>query len=160
MEKEIKIKFGKKYYLLGKNEEGKKVWLEEASWDCGWYWGLGYIEIFNKNYTDIMSHQHFDGLFLKNSKFIEGFREIIKNTYLIDHDIWQLLENFKSLYILKNYSDFLHIGGAHYTTNKNRDLIKNEEEYDRINKVLIPKILEDIYKMLSPEEEKEQKGGV
>lgn len=32
-------KFGK-HYLLGINKEGKHIWLEEPSWDCGWYWGF------------------------------------------------------------------------------------------------------------------------
>ena len=24
------------YYLIGKDNEGKRVWLEKPSWDCGW----------------------------------------------------------------------------------------------------------------------------
>ena len=32
-------KFGHKYYLLGADKEGIKYYLEEASWDCDWYWG-------------------------------------------------------------------------------------------------------------------------
>ena len=44
----------KKYYLLGKRkEDNRKVWLEEGSWDCDWYWGLGYVEIFSYKYKDI-----------------------------------------------------------------------------------------------------------
>ena len=44
MKKEKRKAFGKKIYLLGKDAEGVKYWLEEASWDCNWYYGFGYIE--------------------------------------------------------------------------------------------------------------------
>jgi hypothetical protein len=36
---------------------GKPVYLEDFSWDCGWYWGGGYVG--NSNL-----HCHFDGCFL------------------------------------------------------------------------------------------------
>lgn len=29
-----------KYFLLGVDEEGVRYWLEQASWNCDWYWGL------------------------------------------------------------------------------------------------------------------------
>ena len=63
LKKEIIEKFGKKYFLLGK-KDGKKYYLEDSYWDCGWYWGLGYVETFNELKIDIESHQHFDNLFL------------------------------------------------------------------------------------------------
>ena len=39
MKKQIEKVFGKKVFLLGKDEEGIRYWLEEPQWDCGWYWG-------------------------------------------------------------------------------------------------------------------------
>ena len=47
IKKETKKVFNKNNYLLGKRN-GVKIWLVEASWDCGWYWGFGYIEEYNK----------------------------------------------------------------------------------------------------------------
>lgn len=40
MKKEKRKAFGKNIYLLGEDTEGTKYWLEEASWDCNWYWGF------------------------------------------------------------------------------------------------------------------------
>ena len=147
MKKEIKILFGKKNYLLGeRKEDGKKVWLEEASFDCGWYWGLGYIEIYNKRYSDIDEHTHFDSLFL-NKNIYDSFVEYFSDCTLEKSEIWKLLENMQTLYTLRKYSDMLHCRGSHITDNSNKDFIQNDAEYKRINDVVIPKILQDTYKL-------------
>ena len=151
MRKEVINKFGKKYYLLGiRKEDNEKVWLEKASWDCEWYWGLGYVEVFNKNYTDIDEHTHFDSLFLKKDIY-DSFINYFEETVLDNKEIWQLLENMKELYILRKYSDFLHISGANITKSKNKELIKNEDEYKKINALIIPTILDKVYEMLDEE---------
>lgn len=149
MKKETKKRFGHNYYLLGKNKEGQKVWLEEGHFDCGWYWGIGYVEIFNKNHTDIEVHTHFDSLFFNNEKCCyDLFKEYFSETTLNDNEIWELLENMKALYTLREYSDLLYRGGAHITKNKNKNIIENDEEYRRINNTIIPAILESVYKIL------------
>ena len=76
MEKEVITKFGRKYYLLGKDAEGTKYWLEEPSWDCNWYWGFGYVQTFDRSGNDIDSHQHFDILFLTR-KIYDSFVELL-----------------------------------------------------------------------------------
>ena len=40
MNKRVSKAFGKKIFLLGRNKYGENVWLEEARWDCDWYWGF------------------------------------------------------------------------------------------------------------------------
>ena len=64
--------FGKEIYLIGKDSDGIKIFLEEPSWDCGWYWGWGYLETYTNNRNiaaskDIDSHTHFTD-FGKNKK--------------------------------------------------------------------------------------------
>jgi hypothetical protein len=56
--------FGKNIYLIGINTQGEKVFLEHPSWDCGWYWGFGYLETYTNNRQitrskDISGHSHF-----------------------------------------------------------------------------------------------------
>ena len=53
------------YYLIGKDNTGERVWLEKPSWDCGWYWGFGYLQTMQGNREpsrarDINSHTHWD----------------------------------------------------------------------------------------------------
>lgn len=47
MDKQRSRAFGKKIYLLGEDKCGDRYWLEEPFWDCGWYWGFGYIETYS-----------------------------------------------------------------------------------------------------------------
>lgn len=148
MKKQTISKFGDKFYLLGKNLNGQKVWLQEATWDCDWDWGLGHVETFNKNYTDINSHTHFDSLFLEKdiyNSFINYFTE----TTLNKNEIWQLLELMQSLYTFSKYSELLHRGGAYITNPICADIIKNDGEYKRINEVIIPELNNKVYELLS-----------
>ena len=153
MEKKIIEKFGKKYYLLGRRkEDNEKVWLEQGKFDCEWYWGIGYVEIFNKRYTNINEHTHFDSLFLKGNKCCyDLFKEYFSELTINDTELWKLLEDMSTIYNLRNYSDMIYRGGSHITTNTFKDEIKNEEEYKRINTLLIPKILDEVYKILGEE---------
>lgn len=146
---------GKKYYLLGEDADGERYYLEQAQWDCGWYWGGGYVEtftnrIFPHRSEDISSHQHFDGLFLKNPRLngFDAFKMFFKETPFTDKELWVILELMKSFYTARNYSDFLHIGGAHYTTNPCKETIVNDTEYTRINASVIPALMEELYKIL------------
>ena len=45
MKKEKRHVFGKDIYLLGADEDGIKYWLEEASFDCNWYFGFGDAQV-------------------------------------------------------------------------------------------------------------------
>ena len=155
MEKRKSYVFGKDVYLLGKDKEGTLYWLNEASWDCDWYWGLGYIETYTNNKhpgrsKDINSHQHFDSLFFNgtNNGF-DNFKNYLTETPFNDNEIWRIMEIMKTLYTLREYSETLYRGGSHYTSNPCKDIIKNDNEYNRINKVVIPTLNKELYRILS-----------
>lgn len=85
MKKKISRAFNKNVYLLGKDTHNTYYWLEEPRWDCGWYWGFGYIETYTYNKRpdlsrDISSHQHATNFMSK--WFIEwnGSKPILKET--------------------------------------------------------------------------------
>ena len=150
MKKEVIIRNGRKQYLLGRDDIGK-VWLEEAHWDCNWYWGLGYVEMFGK----LSCHTHFDIQFFRSNKNgYDRFKELIRETPLSDKELWQLLELMKSAYTMREYSDMLYRGGSHYTENPCKDIIKNDSEYKRINEEVIPAIMNQVYALLIPKEGK------
>jgi hypothetical protein len=148
MKKEVIRKFGKNYYLLGKRKiDGKKVWLEESSFDCGWYWGIGYVEVFTKKYYDIEEHTHFDSLFLTKNIY-DSFIEYFQDITIEKDEVWQLLELMKTAYIAREYSDMLNCCGSNITQNVCSSFIASDKEYKRINEVVIPEILKNIYKLL------------
>lgn len=154
MEKQ-KIKWkGHDYYLLGICE-GKKFYLEAGTWDCDWYWGFGYISTFTNNANpelsiDVRSHNHFDSMFLKNytTNCYDAFCNFFDETPFTEKEIWKLLELMKSFYTASKYSEMVHIGGSHITSNPLKETIKNEVEYKRINEVIIPGIMQEIYKVM------------
>lgn len=157
MKKEKRRAFGKDIYLLGADSDGIRYWLERASWDCGWYWGFGYVETYTNNKSpersrDIQSHQHFNGLFLERNIF-DSFKELLTETPLDNNEIWKLLELMKTFYTLRETAETYNRGGAHITTNPIKEQIQNKEEENRINQKILPAIFEEVYKILSPEEE-------
>lgn len=152
MKKQCKNILGEKNYLLGiSKEDKKKVWLAKASWDCGWYWGFGYVETYNKWETDIYEHNHFDSLFLKEDIF-HSFVDYFEETTLSEGEIWELLELMKTFYTLRDYAEFCHNGSAWISSNKFKDILQDKNQEKHINETLIPKICDRIYEILSNEE--------
>lgn len=154
MDKKKSRAFGKDIYFLGQDRDGVNYWLEAASWDCGWYWGGGYVETYTNNNCpersrDISSHTHFDCMFFKSNKNgHDAFTNFFTSHPFSDSEIWKICELMKAFYTAREYSNMIYIGGAHYTTNPARDAIKSEEEYKRINENVIPAIMSELYKIL------------
>ena len=137
---------GKKYYLIG-TKDGEDMYLEQASFDCQWYWGLGYIETFtNKRHpersADISSHSHFNLEFPHYTDFMD------LDAPYTESEKWKIYEIMRSLYTAREYSDMIHIGGSHFTSNPAKDIIQDDAEYKRINEVVIPAMLEELYKIM------------
>lgn len=127
--------------LLGK-VNGENIYLYAPKWDCGWYWGFGYL-------GNNRCHYHVDGL-MKDCDLYTGFKNHFGDTFLIkESDIWVFAELFKTFYLLKKCAELYKDGGAHYTTNPIKDLIINTDEVERINSVLLPALFEEIYKVIA-----------
>lgn len=130
-----------KKILLGEHD-GENIYLSPPSWNCGWYWGFGYLG--NNN-----CHYHLDGL-SKNKNLYDAIKEHFGDTLTIkdDKDIWTFCELIVTFYALKEAAEVLGRGGSHYTTNPIADKIKNIEEVERINKIVLPALFDEIYKIL------------
>jgi hypothetical protein len=144
MKKEVVEKWGRKFYLLGiRKKDNKKVWLEDFSFECGWYWGGGYVEVFTSNNPekarDIQEYAHFDMLFLKNP--FHSWEEYFKTSVLTDKEVWRLLDLMKQFYALRDCAEVYQYGG--HMTNEGR----TEEEID---KKMSDKINEHIEKVIIP----------
>lgn len=159
LEKKVDTSNGKRQFLLAKDNDGVKYWLGEATWDCGWYWGFGYISTYEKNRlpskaNDIDSHEHWDTSIIgqDGSEYYNHINENQKfiDTVLTEKESWKLSELMKSFYILKKAAEFYKSGNAHITDNPLFELLKSPAEYERINKVLLPAIFEEVYKLLTP----------
>lgn len=161
--------FRKDVYLLGKDRQGTKYWLEAPSWDCGWYWGFGYVETYQQNWLpskarDINSHEHANGEFKpvilddekrRSYNSYDSDTNIFTGQYLVeksfnDKEGWLLRELMATFYQLKEQAQLAGRGGMHQTTNPLADLLKDEKEAKRINEILIPAVTSKILEILTP----------
>jgi len=147
MNKQLLHSSGKISYLLGIDKDNAKVWLEDAVWDCSWYWGFGYMVTYNISKTDITSHTHFNSLF-KEGKITLSDNGI--KTPLSAKEEWELAELMKSFYILREAADLLHRGGTHISNNPASKVLKLPKYSNHINKVLLPAIFKSVFKILQP----------
>jgi len=125
---------------------GKRIYLSPPSWDCGWYWGFGYLG--NKD-----CHYHVKGLMEKTNLF-DGIKQHFDDgTFVLkqDKDTWILSELFATFYALRKTAEVLGRGGSHYTSNPCKDIITNKQEVKRINEIVLPAIFDEIYKLLNKE---------
>lgn len=146
--------FGKDVYLLGAGEDGTYYWLEAASWDCGWYWGFGYIETYtnNKNPSiarDIQSHEHADKFMSEFFTEWNGSKPRLTQRTFTEAEGWELCELFKQYYILKETAEYFGRGKAHVANTQIADY-KKPELVKKINEVRMPAIFNRIYEILTP----------
>ena len=151
--------FNKDCFLLGKDSDGVLYWLESPSWDCGWYWGFGYVESYTNNENpsrsrDINSHQHFEGFVgKKNAKgdYIHHINESpdLVETVLTESESWQLSDLMKRFYTLRESAEIFHTGSGHLTSNTSHDS-KNPDIEKYINEVELPQIFKAVIDLLSP----------
>lgn len=125
--------------LIGKNQENEPIYFYRPSWDCNWYWGFGYIG--NDNL-----HTHLNSLGKNN--LYENIKNYFSEFRLQDKDIWLFCEYVMTVYALRPYSEVIRRGGSYYSHNPHKDVIKNPDEYKRINSELIPLLIDEIYKLL------------
>lgn len=160
LKKKTSKAFGKKIWLLGQDEDGINYWLEEPSWDCGWYWGFGYIETYTHNSRpdlakDINSHSHFNGLWhISNRTDLtnrDNFKKVFKKTTLTDDEIWELCDYMKTFYTLRDVAELFKHGYSWQTSKAKIDDLQNEEQYDLVNKVWLPEVFKRIQNIFEKE---------
>ena len=150
----LKQKFnGDNYYYLGKGkEDGVYYFLQEASFDCDWYWGVNYLEGFDtpnlsKAY-DIVSHEHFMSSF--SSKEESWYDWLLKkvDSPLNEKDLWLIMEIAASLKILTKYMELSYRGGSNYTDSKKvKAILEDKDAYDDVDAKIqkLNELLDRIY---------------
>lgn len=129
------------YDLYIGTNNGQEEYLRKPSWDCGWYWGFGYL-------GNIKIHHHCDTV-SKTKNMFEALKEYYnEDIKLSDDDLWTFCELMNSFYILKKTSELYYSGCSGYTQNPISIQLKNEKEYKRINNELMPKIFDQIALLL------------
>jgi hypothetical protein len=105
----------------------ERIYLSKHTWDCGWYWGFGYI-------GNHKLHAHFK-LFLEGGDTYD-LPKVFSNTKLTQNNWWTVLEMFSSAYKLREAADLYNRGGSHISNNLCKAKLQDKELSDRINKDL------------------------
>lgn len=146
-----------KGYLLGVIDN-QWVYLEKPSWDCGWYWGFGYLHYHTRNARTWNTHTHFDSVFFNvsryekdewNSKSAYDRLRTFERLTLTEKEMWKLLDYMKTFYTLKETAAVFGRGGSHFTSSANLEIIKSEDIAEHINKVMLPALFAEIDKLFT-----------
>jgi hypothetical protein len=149
-------KFGE-HYLLGVNKDGEHVYLEKESWDCGWYWGFGYLHTYTNDRCptqskDISMHTHFDSLFLnKNVNAYDLINGYFESMVISKDQLYELVDLMMTMYDLKKTAELFRHGYSYQTEKAKIEDLKDEALENRINKVLLPQVFDRIRKLLTEE---------
>lgn len=155
--KQVSRRNGHLYFLLGKDADGSKYWLEQHQWECNWYWSFGYVQSFTQNCSpetakDIETHTRFDNLFL-NGGYIENYKVFFSGgVTLEDEKIWELMEAMKEFYLTNEYYELLNCKSAHITSPSEevKRVISNHAEQIRLKDEVIPAICKYAEGLLDP----------
>lgn len=153
VEKKERTYCGKRAFFVGKGRDGLFYYLSEPTWDCGWYWGCGYLMGFSQNKvkeSNMHVHTHIDStLFMKHEDAYDAYKDFFETTTLTDDELWKFLDYCSSMYKLKDMSSLMHLGYSNYTSRVDCK-IKSIPIYDQINDEMLPSIFTEMYKLLSP----------
>lgn len=82
--------------------EGEAIYLEKHEWQCGWYWGFGYLG--NKNL-----HFHFNSVLEQPSVY--KVDEAFKSTWITQDQWWILRDLFIQAYAFQKAAECYRYGG-------------------------------------------------
>ena len=112
-----------KIFLGSLREDNEPIYITKHSWDCGWYWGLGYVG--NKN-----QHFHFDS-FLRGNTYLAS--DIFDKPTFTDTQWWVIRDLFVQAYALKAAAEVYRYGGHQTSLTGVTDVIKNIDMATTIN---------------------------
>ncbi len=133
----------KKFFFGIRKSDNSYIYLSNPKWECTWYWSFGYLG--NKN-----EHYHLSSF--QNGRNINMYDALINDYNLnekLKDNLWTFCELSKTVYTLRETAEVLTRGGSHYTTNPLKDLIKNPNELERLNKVVLPALFQEIEKLFN-----------
>ena len=138
--------------FLGKSKKYKEpIYLYTPTFDCDWYWGFGYLGNNNCHYHLSNYQQELASDIARNINMFNALKQDYElcPTLQVDTNLWTFCELFKTAYALAEVAQIYNRGGSHYSNNPCKALIKNKEQYEHINFVLLPALFKEIDKLFA-----------
>ena len=130
--------------------DGERIYLSVPKFDCDWYWGFGYLGNRNchfhlKNCASFLYDNHE----LQRKNMYDQLKGVFGDSLRIpDNKLWEFCEIAQTIYTMKESAEVFGRGGSHYTTNPDRETIKNTDIVETININVIPKQIRSLWKLL------------
>jgi len=132
--------FKDKWYIG--SVDGRREYLYDFSWDCGWYWGGGYLG--NEH-----CHHHVDSIDQgKNINMFDAFKKYYTNLVFTDNQLWRFCDLFIQFYAYRKAAECFHSGG-HMTSQGRTDLEINKENEQMLNEHIKLVIIPEIQKLMN-----------
>lgn len=129
--------------LLGSNHAEGKIYLIKPKWECDWYWSFGWI-----GNNDLLINLDKLG----NSNIYDNIKGFIPDAQLSGTNLWKFCELAESIYTLKKSAELFHRGGSHIIhIQKYKEIMQNKEQCRHLNYVIIPALIDELYKVLLDE---------
>lgn len=125
---------------------GERIYITKHSWDCGWYWGFGYV-------GNQRLHTHFDGAFLGAETNVN---KIFVKPVLTQEEWWLVRDLFIQAYALKKAAEVYRYGGHQTSEPGITDMIRDDEMCKRLNEDL-RKVLDKVWEIFEAADERRTK---
>jgi len=141
------------YALLGRHKNGRKTYIQRASYDCNHYFSFGYLETFQKNSSTIDAHEHWDSKFT-GKKHVEpnDVKKEFEAVTLDKKELWKLCDLYKTFYTLKEAANIYHMGNSHLT-GQTHGMLKDKSSMQVIqkNNTQVIRTIQDLIGMDRPD---------
>lgn len=122
----------------GTYADGQFVYLTKHQWDCGWYWGFGYL-------GNSKTHFHFDSLLKGEAKTAS---ELFSDTKITNKEWWIIRDLFVQAYALQKAAEVYRHGGHQSYQEGLTDMIVDVHMVTRLNHDL-EKVLDRLWTYVS-----------
>ena len=140
------------HYFGTVKKDKDRIALYAPTFDCGWYWGFGYLG--NKNCHYHLKSYHLDRGFgeYRDISMFDAFKKdyILCDALQNDSTLWTFCELVQTAYSLLAVAEIFSRGGSHQCKNPCQELLKNPDMYEHINFVLLPALFKEIDKLFVP----------
>lgn len=138
---------GSNRVFIGRIEGFGIMNLSKPSFDCGWYWGFGYI-------GNSRTHMHLSGVLNETGKdWFSAFKSVFVDSppaLQDEKNLWNFVETMKSLYTLRAAADLYYIGGSHLSSPVVS--LQNIDMYRTIVEKQMPALFREVSAILEPGE--------
>lgn len=135
----LRIKGPEKLYFGKDKATNERIYLSRPRYDCDWYWSFGYLG--NRNLHYHLCH-YAKG---RNINMYDALSTDYELASKISKELWSFCEQAKTIYTLKDAAEVLYRGGSHYGTNPESDFIKQHNNEDQLNQIVLPRLLQSFW---------------